>query len=1074
MKKVKRFLIGLLAVILCCPLISVKNVSAATLSLSQLQEKFPNGAYWNHVVQSGHNYVNYQDVGPCNNPDGYTWSPCDSHSANVGIGGYDCNSFQNSMQCAGFAKKLAYDAYGSYCTSWSTVGINNIKPGDVVHYRGGDADATWGHWVFVIGVNGSTITVGECNFANAPCQIRWGRTLNLENVASATVYSAPYALNGGGTSPEPSPAYQLSTWTVNISETDGRFGGTVETASVVRMTEAGGILWDSNGNKLAEKSEFSNANQAYPIVYYDIQSELGVTLSPGTTYYFQVWAKIGGTIYYSDKASFTTLGVAGHNPEGALETLIGGTESITLGGWAFDRDNLSTQLRLDIYVGGDAGSGHCYQIYADDERTDINSAYPGVGNYHGFYDTVSVSETGTQSVYVYAINVGAGNNILLGSGSVTISPASDLVTSVSLEKSSVNMLVGESVRNQVTVLPESAPDKTVNWWSDNTDVAEVNNGMITAIAPGTTTISVMSLNGKKATCTVNVLEGPQGISLAETNKTLNAGESFTNSVTILPEDIVGTVDLTWSSSDESVATVDEKGEITAVDLGNAIITAEATNGKKAECVVRVNITGACGDNITYTLSSEGDMNITGTGEINRFPWSASGADYRDKIINVTVNEGITAIGAYAFLGCKALESVVLPSHMDYLGQKSFSECENLRSIVMPTVLNEMDMAIFKNCYLLENITLPESLKTIPQYAFENCKSLETVELNENITAIGNYAFNGCDSLKSIYIYAPVCCFQDWGLSEWGSVNVTGNEEILPNYTVIYGYSGSTAHSYAEQYNRKFVSMGTKTSVLSGTCGPDVRWTLGVDGQLTISGTGEMYSFSSNRNENSAPWDNYASMIKTVKVNEGVTNIGNAAFIYCTSLTDIDIAESVKTIGRASFTFCTSLEQITLPDGLTSIEYRAFSYANSLKEIFIPESVTYIGDGAFYNCKGLEKATIANAECVIYASSDTFLNGVKYDASNAEWIIYRDTVICGFRESTAQDYAEKYGYVFEELENEVKGDIDGDGTVTIFDAGLIIDMVYGRTEPDVSLADLDGDGTVTIFDAGAAIDLVYGR
>ena len=56
----------------------------------------------------------------------------------------------------------------------------------------------------------------------------------------------------------------------------------------------------------------------------------------------------------------------------------------------------------------------------------------------------------------------------------------------------------------------------------------------------------------------------------------------------------------------------------------------------------------------------------------------------------------------------------------------------------------------------------------------------------------------------------------------------------------------------------------------------------------------------------------------------------------------------------------------------------------------------------------------------------------------------------------------------------KGDIDGDGTVTIFDAGLIIDMVYGRTEPDISLADLDGDGSVTIFDAGAAIDLVYGR
>lgn len=80
------------------------QVSANATSIVDLQNKFPNGAYWNHVVRSGHRYSGYNDVGGCNNPDGYTWTPCNTHNGNVGVGGYDCNSFSGGMQCNGFAK----------------------------------------------------------------------------------------------------------------------------------------------------------------------------------------------------------------------------------------------------------------------------------------------------------------------------------------------------------------------------------------------------------------------------------------------------------------------------------------------------------------------------------------------------------------------------------------------------------------------------------------------------------------------------------------------------------------------------------------------------------------------------------------------------------------------------------------------------------------------------------------------------------------------------------------------------------------------------------------------------------
>ena len=89
------------------------SVKADAATIMDLERKFPNGAYWNHVVQSGHRYSNYNDVGSCNNPDGYTWTPCNTHKGSVGVGGYDCDSSGGGMQCNGFARKLAYDLYGS-------------------------------------------------------------------------------------------------------------------------------------------------------------------------------------------------------------------------------------------------------------------------------------------------------------------------------------------------------------------------------------------------------------------------------------------------------------------------------------------------------------------------------------------------------------------------------------------------------------------------------------------------------------------------------------------------------------------------------------------------------------------------------------------------------------------------------------------------------------------------------------------------------------------------------------------------------------------------------------------------
>ena len=152
------------------------NVVGSGLSLEQLKNKFPQGKYWNHTLNGA------------NNPDTYTSTPCPSNHAYVDT----CMHFANASQCCGFAKKIAYDAYGSYPPNWSIGSINNVKAGDIIHYS---TSSSWGHWVMVINRSGNTLTFGECNYDNR-CGISWNRTSTISQIAakSPTVYVAPSEL----------------------------------------------------------------------------------------------------------------------------------------------------------------------------------------------------------------------------------------------------------------------------------------------------------------------------------------------------------------------------------------------------------------------------------------------------------------------------------------------------------------------------------------------------------------------------------------------------------------------------------------------------------------------------------------------------------------------------------------------------------------------------------------------------------------------------------------------------------------------------------------------------------------
>ena len=106
-----------------------------------------------------------------------------------------------------------------------------------------------------------------------------------------------------------------------------------------------------------------------------------------------------------------------YNPEGHLDG-VNSPEAgkLHVAGWAFDRDDVNASLGIHIYVGGTFVG----EISAWKGRADVNGSFPGVGDYHGFEETIDIWQSGTQNVEVYALNVGGGTNILIGSATVNI------------------------------------------------------------------------------------------------------------------------------------------------------------------------------------------------------------------------------------------------------------------------------------------------------------------------------------------------------------------------------------------------------------------------------------------------------------------------------------------------------------------------------------------------------------------------------------------------------------------------------------------------------------------------------
>lgn len=386
------------------------------------------------------------------------------------------------------------------------------------------------------------------------------------------------------------------------------------------------------------------------------------------------------------------------------------------------------------------------------------------------------------------------------------------------------------------------------------------------------------------------------------------------------------------------------------------------------------------------------------------PTTLSAYDFEVDGIYYNIN-GNEATVTFQFAYYDTGEQYISYTYSDYCGHVTIPASVTFNGATYPvTTIGEW---AFYGCYELTSIEIANSVTSIGDRAFFDCSSLNNIEIPNSITNIGTEAFCHCENMSSISLSSALT-------------------------KISFG-------TFTACHNLTNINIPNSVTV--------------IDDNAFCECTG----------------------LTSIDVPNSVTSIGFQAFFNCSSLKDIFIPKSVTSISQCILYACWGLESIVVEDGnpnydsrdncnaiietasntliqgckktiipntIISIGNWAFSYCTGLTSINIPNSVTHIGDGAFEYCNSLTNvySYIINPETVFLDNTVFLLSYETTSYSNRTLHVPIGT-IAAYQNTNWSDY---FGVIVEMESTPVtRGDVDGDGSVTINDVTTLIDLLLSR-------------------------------
>lgn len=290
------------------------------------------------------------------------------------------------------------------------------------------------------------------------------------------------------------------------------------------------------------------------------------------------------------------------------------------------------------------------------------------------------------------------------------------------------------------------------------------------------------------------------------------------------------------------------------------------------------------ESITYTPGNGSTFHLD-DGQDYGYPTQYS----KDSLTELVIEERITKIPDNLAAWCTQITELVLPSTLSSIGDSAFSNCTGLTTINLPENLTYLGSYAFGCCSNLSiDLVVPEAITEISDYAFYRCDSLLSVALHDNVTHIGHAAFADCSAMKILKM--PIS--STYELSAFGNLN-----------------------------NLESITFTTGTGSVF---------------QLDVGYT------------SSYPTQESSGSLKTLILEEGITEIPKGYASGCSLLTEVELPSTITSIGDSAFSECSSLTAINLPEDLEYLGSSAFASCSNLESFTFSSDAPQLGENFAYN------------------------------------------------------------------------------------------------------------------------------